>query len=56
MTAMILEREADEFVSRFKHASDELMRKLNEIYRNLENQIIQVEFAVKEATEAACWS
>lgn len=53
MTAIILEREADEFVSRFKHASDDLLMKLNEIYRNLESQIIQVEFAAQEATEAA---
>lgn len=53
ITAIILEREADEFVSRFKHASDELVTKLNEIYRDLENQIIQVGFAANNATEAA---
>lgn len=53
MTAIILEREAEKFVARFRHAADELLGKLNEIYANLENQIIEVEFAAKEATEAA---
>jgi len=53
MRAIILEREANEFVARFKAAGDELLQQINEIHHNLSEQIQRVENAAREATEAA---
>ena len=53
MTAMILEREAEQFVTRFQSAAETVLRRLNDMQRSLEGQIATVELAARDATEAA---
>ena len=53
MKAIILEREADEFVARFKAAGDTLIEQINQVYEDLGEQISRVEQAASEAADAA---
>jgi predicted HTH transcriptional regulator len=53
MRAIILEKEAEEFVARFKAAGDELLKEIDRVHQDLAEQIQRVERAAEEATEAA---
>jgi len=53
MKAIILEREADEFVARFKAAADELLKQINQVHKDLDKQIRRVERAARDAEKAA---
>jgi predicted HTH transcriptional regulator len=53
MKAIILEKEANEFVARFKAAGDELLKQIDLVHQDLGEQIQRVEQAADEATEAA---
>jgi len=53
MKAIILEKEAKEFVARFRAAGNELLKQINRVHEDLVEQIQSVELAAHEATEAA---
>jgi len=53
MQAIILEREADRFVARFKAAGDALLEKIAQVHNDLSKQISRVEQIAKMAEEAA---
>lgn len=53
LNAIILEKEADQFITRFKLASDDLLDKLERIHNDLGGQIERVEWAASNAAEAA---
>ena len=53
MKAIILDKEAGEFVARFKAAGNELLKQINKVHQDLGRQIQRVEQAAEEATEAA---
>jgi len=53
MKAIILERESEEFVARFKAATDELLKQIAIVHSDLAEQIAQAEFTASMAIEAA---
>lgn len=53
MKALILERESDQFVSRFRHAADDLMDELLKIHFFLSGQIGQLQKTTQQAIEAS---
>ena len=53
MKAIILEKESEEFLKRFKSAADELLMSIAEVHANLTEQINQVENVAQEAISAA---
>lgn len=53
MTAIILEKETEEFIARFSSAADALLAEINHVHHSLEQQILRVELAVESAEAAA---
>jgi len=53
MRAMILEVEAEEFVARFRHAAEEVIRHLSQVRKDLSQQIERVQKAAELASESA---
>lgn len=53
MQAIILERESEKFVARFKAAGDALLERIGQVYSDLSEQINRVERIAKMAEQAA---
>jgi len=53
MTAMIMERESEEFLSRFRAAGDAIIEALNGVRKSLEEQVAAVQETAEQAAGAA---